>query len=154
MGYSRDVKLWCISYAAFVLHESVKLTYPSLVSVNVTNKIKNFIRLFYERTCFMGVWNKDRAYMLFIEFNLFCQYCSSLLYKSLRGKLDSNSTCFLQNLGSNQNGISIIGTFHSEKKHFRLELKSFSSTSYFIICIIDSKFYRWAHHEYILLTKQ
>ena len=154
MGYFRDVKLWCIIYAAFVLHESVELKYPSLVSVNVTNKIKNFIRLFYGITCFMGFWNKDRAYMLFIEFNLFCQYCSSLLYKSLRGKLDSNSTCFLQNLGSNQNGISIIGTFHSEKKHFRLELKSFSSTSYFIICIIDSKYYRWAHHECILLTKQ
>ena len=78
--------------------------------------------------------------MLFIEFNLFCQYCSSLLYKSLRGNFDSNSTCFLQNLGSNQNGISIIGTFHSEKKHFRLELKSFSWTFYFEIFKFYNRF--------------
>ena len=48
----------------------------------------------------------------------------------------------------------LLGHFTLRKKHFRLELKSFSSTSYFIICIIDSKYYRWAHHEYILLTKQ
>ena len=63
--------------------------------------------------------------MLFIEFNLFCQYCSSLLYKSLRGNFDSDSTCFLQNLGSNQNGTLIFKIdFHSEKWHFRLELSA------------------------------
>ena len=84
---------------------------PFLVSVKVTNKTKNFICLFYEITIFMGFKNKDRAYMLFIEFNLFCQYCSSLLYKSLRGNFDSDSTCFLQNLGSNQNRTLIIEIF-------------------------------------------
>ena len=79
MGFYFDTRSWIMTHESWYIRhakifESQKRK-PSLVSVKVTNKIKNFIFcLYYEMTCFMG-WlgsnSKDRAYMLFIEFNLF-----------------------------------------------------------------------------------